>query len=139
MCSWLQANADADDAQEASHLATMLATHGYIIPVEGHQLAVRNDSFLLSISNSMSMARGNATVWSVESWKVRRGSGSCTDRPGHREQHRAGHAQALPAKRPKKPSQRPAKFSHTERPDQPVEACESDMHADKLRAALARL
>uniref|UniRef100_A0A1I8HYT6 Regulator of G-protein signaling 7 n=1 Tax=Macrostomum lignano TaxID=282301 RepID=A0A1I8HYT6_9PLAT len=44
LCAWLLSNTDADDAQEACHVASMLAAHGYIIPVEGTALAVRNDS-----------------------------------------------------------------------------------------------
>ncbi|PAA54920.1 hypothetical protein BOX15_Mlig016946g2 [Macrostomum lignano] len=44
LCGWLLRNTDAEDAQEACHVASMLAAHGYIIPVEGTALIVRNDS-----------------------------------------------------------------------------------------------
>ncbi|PAA94146.1 hypothetical protein BOX15_Mlig009240g1 [Macrostomum lignano] len=201
MCSWLQANADADDAQEASHLATMLATHGYIIPVEGHQLAVRNDSSYYRFQTpclwpSKSPERLDNTDYAVylckrtllnkqrleladyeaenlarlqrllsHKWELiylQAEAEAKVDRKCDRLERRVLESQErgfwilyrpppgtvsstelnmrklCRAKRPKKPSQRPANFPIPSGRVSPVEACESDMHADKLRAALAR-
>lgn len=40
---WLMRNLRLDDQQEAIHLANLIASHGYIFPIDHHSLSVRND------------------------------------------------------------------------------------------------
>lgn len=40
---WMIRNLKLDDQQEAIHLANLFASHGYIFPIDQHELTVRND------------------------------------------------------------------------------------------------
>ncbi|ESO12348.1 hypothetical protein HELRODRAFT_105287 [Helobdella robusta] len=42
--NWMSRNLDCDDANDALHLAHLLATHGYIFPIDDHVLTVKNDN-----------------------------------------------------------------------------------------------
>lgn len=44
LISWMLKNLDADDSQEALHLAQMMTSHGYIFPIDDHILMFKNDS-----------------------------------------------------------------------------------------------
>uniref|UniRef100_A0A182QVX1 Regulator of G-protein signaling 7 n=1 Tax=Anopheles farauti TaxID=69004 RepID=A0A182QVX1_9DIPT len=43
LIQWIMANLTVDDISEALHLAHLLASHGYLFPIDDHQLTVRND------------------------------------------------------------------------------------------------
>lgn len=40
---WMMRHLDVEDATEAQHIASMISAFGYILPVEEHVLAVKND------------------------------------------------------------------------------------------------
>jgi len=44
LIAWILKNLDVDDVTEALHLAHLLAAHGYLFPIDDHQLTVKNDS-----------------------------------------------------------------------------------------------
>jgi len=44
LVAWLQAHLAIADPAEAVHFATLLASHGYLFPIEDHILAVKNDT-----------------------------------------------------------------------------------------------
>ncbi|XP_037934858.1 regulator of G-protein signaling 7 [Teleopsis dalmanni] len=43
LIAWILKNFDVDDVTEALHFAHLLASHGYIFPIDDHQLTVKND------------------------------------------------------------------------------------------------
>ncbi|KAI8121099.1 Regulator of G-protein signaling 7 [Lucilia cuprina] len=43
LISWILKNLDVEDVTEALHFAHLLASHGYIFPIDDHQLTVKND------------------------------------------------------------------------------------------------
>ena len=43
LISWIQQNLPVEDTAEALHLAHLLASHGYLFPIDDHQLTVKND------------------------------------------------------------------------------------------------
>ncbi|XP_052872399.1 regulator of G-protein signaling 7-like isoform X1 [Anopheles cruzii] len=43
LISWIMKNLSIEDVNEALHLAHLLASHGYLFPIDDHQLTVRND------------------------------------------------------------------------------------------------
>lgn len=43
LISWIMKNMDVEDCNEAVHLAHLLASHGYLFPIDDHQLTVKND------------------------------------------------------------------------------------------------
>ncbi|XP_053672255.1 regulator of G-protein signaling 7-like [Anopheles nili] len=43
LISWIMKNLSIDDVNEALHLAHLLASHGYLFPIDDHQLTVKND------------------------------------------------------------------------------------------------
>ncbi|XP_053657667.1 regulator of G-protein signaling 7-like [Anopheles marshallii] len=43
LIQWIMSNLTVDDISEALHLAHLLASHGYLFPIDDHQLTVRND------------------------------------------------------------------------------------------------
>ncbi|XP_063705888.1 regulator of G-protein signaling 7 [Culicoides brevitarsis] len=43
LIAWMQKNLKLDDVTEALHLANLLASHGYLFPIDDHLLAVKND------------------------------------------------------------------------------------------------
>ncbi|XP_049539358.1 regulator of G-protein signaling 7-like [Anopheles darlingi] len=43
LISWIMKNLNIEDVNEALHLAHLLASHGYLFPIDDHQLTVRND------------------------------------------------------------------------------------------------
>jgi regulator of G-protein signaling len=44
LIAWILKNLDVDDVTEALHLSHLLAAHGYLFPIDDHQLTVKNDS-----------------------------------------------------------------------------------------------
>ncbi|XP_004520131.2 regulator of G-protein signaling 7 [Ceratitis capitata] len=43
LVAWILKNFDVEDVTEALHFAHLLASHGYIFPIDDHQLTVKND------------------------------------------------------------------------------------------------
>nr|XP_014092657.1 regulator of G-protein signaling 7 isoform X1 [Bactrocera oleae] len=43
LVAWILKNLDVEDVTEALHFAHLLASHGYIFPIDDHQLTVKND------------------------------------------------------------------------------------------------
>lgn len=43
LISWIMKNMDVEDVNEALHLAHLLSSHGYLFPIDDHQLTVKND------------------------------------------------------------------------------------------------
>lgn len=43
LVQWMMRNLKLDDQQEAIHLANLIASHGYIFPIEDHTLSIKND------------------------------------------------------------------------------------------------
>ncbi|XP_053687207.1 regulator of G-protein signaling 7-like [Sabethes cyaneus] len=43
LVTWIMQNLTVDDVTEALHLAHLLASHGYLFPIDDHQLTVKND------------------------------------------------------------------------------------------------
>ncbi|XP_067636046.1 regulator of G-protein signaling 7 [Eurosta solidaginis] len=43
LIAWIVKNSDVEDVTEALHFAHLLASHGYIFPIDDHQLTVKND------------------------------------------------------------------------------------------------
>lgn len=43
LIAWILKNMDVDDTTEAMHFAHLLASHGYLFPIDDHQLSVKND------------------------------------------------------------------------------------------------
>lgn len=43
LVAWISQNLSVDDVTEALHLAHLLASHGYLFPIDDHQLTVKND------------------------------------------------------------------------------------------------
>uniref|UniRef100_A0A182X4L1 Regulator of G-protein signaling 7 n=1 Tax=Anopheles quadriannulatus TaxID=34691 RepID=A0A182X4L1_ANOQN len=43
LIAWIMKNLSIDDVNEALHLAHLLASHGYLFPIDDHQLTVKND------------------------------------------------------------------------------------------------
>lgn len=43
LISWIMRNLDVDDVTEALHISNLLASHGYLFPIDDHTLTVRND------------------------------------------------------------------------------------------------
>lgn len=43
LITWITQNLAVDDVTEALHLAHLLASHGYLFPIDDHQLTVKND------------------------------------------------------------------------------------------------
>ncbi|XP_058813635.1 regulator of G-protein signaling 7-like [Topomyia yanbarensis] len=43
LVTWITQNLTVDDVTEALHLAHLLASHGYLFPIDDHQLTVKND------------------------------------------------------------------------------------------------
>lgn len=43
LIQWLMKNLRLDDITEAIHLANLIASHGYIFPIEDHVLIIKND------------------------------------------------------------------------------------------------
>ncbi|XP_055547042.1 regulator of G-protein signaling 7-like [Wyeomyia smithii] len=43
LVAWIMQNLTVDDVTEALHLAHLLASHGYLFPIDDHQLTVKND------------------------------------------------------------------------------------------------
>jgi regulator of G-protein signaling len=44
LISWILKNLDVEDTQEAIHFAHLLASHGYLFPIDDHYLTVKNDN-----------------------------------------------------------------------------------------------
>lgn len=44
LVAWIVKNLDVEDVSEALHLAHLLASHGYLFPIDDHYLTVKNDS-----------------------------------------------------------------------------------------------
>lgn len=44
LITWILKNVDVDDTQEAIHIAHLLASHGYLFPIDDHYLTVKNDN-----------------------------------------------------------------------------------------------
>ncbi|KAG5670072.1 hypothetical protein PVAND_000358 [Polypedilum vanderplanki] len=44
LISWILKNLNVDDTAEALHLAHLLASHGYLFPIDDHYLTVKNDN-----------------------------------------------------------------------------------------------
>lgn len=44
LVTWMQRNLRLEDQQEAVHLANLIASHGYIFPIEDHALSIKNDA-----------------------------------------------------------------------------------------------
>ena len=42
--SWIQSHYKFSQDREAVHLASLLASHGYIFPIDDHMMTVRNDT-----------------------------------------------------------------------------------------------
>lgn len=43
LIGWILKNLDVEDASDALHLAHLLASHGYLFPIDDHALTVKND------------------------------------------------------------------------------------------------
>lgn len=43
LVQWMMRNLKLEDQQEAIHLANLIASHGYIFPIEDHTLSIKND------------------------------------------------------------------------------------------------
>lgn len=43
LISWILKNLDVEDVTDAIHLAHLLSSHGYLFPIDDHQLTVKND------------------------------------------------------------------------------------------------
>ena len=43
LIAWILKNLDVEDVTEALHVAHLLASHGYLFPIDDHQLTVKND------------------------------------------------------------------------------------------------
>lgn len=43
LVSWILKNLDVDKDTDAIHLAHLLSSHGYLFPIDDHQLTVKND------------------------------------------------------------------------------------------------
>lgn len=43
LVAWITQNLTVDDVTEALHLAHLLSSHGYLFPIDDHQLTVKND------------------------------------------------------------------------------------------------
>lgn len=43
LIAWIMKNLKIDDVNEALHFAHLLASHGYIFPIDDHCLTVKND------------------------------------------------------------------------------------------------
>lgn len=43
LITWMLKNLDVEDVSEAMHLAHLIASHGYLFPIDDHQLTVKND------------------------------------------------------------------------------------------------
>lgn len=43
LIAWIMKNLKIDDVAEALHIAHLLASHGYLFPIDDHQLTVKND------------------------------------------------------------------------------------------------
>lgn len=43
LIQWMMKNLKLDDQMEAHHLANLIASHGYIFPIEDHTLSIKND------------------------------------------------------------------------------------------------
>lgn len=43
LVAWIVKNLDVEDATEALHLAHLLSSHGYLFPIDDHNLTVKND------------------------------------------------------------------------------------------------
>lgn len=43
LVQWLVKHLELDDQQEALHLANLIASHGYIFPIDDHTLSIKND------------------------------------------------------------------------------------------------
>jgi len=43
LIQWMMKNLKLEDQQEAIHLANLIASHGYIFPIEDHTLSIKND------------------------------------------------------------------------------------------------
>uniref|UniRef100_A0A182NI78 Regulator of G-protein signaling 7 n=1 Tax=Anopheles dirus TaxID=7168 RepID=A0A182NI78_9DIPT len=43
LIAWIMKNLSIEDVNEALHLAHLLASHGYLFPIDDHQLTVKND------------------------------------------------------------------------------------------------
>ncbi|XP_013383329.1 regulator of G-protein signaling 7 [Lingula anatina] len=44
LISWMMRNLDVDDQTEALHMANLMASHGYMFPIDDHILSVKNDN-----------------------------------------------------------------------------------------------
>lgn len=45
LISWMMKNMDIDE-QEALHVGHLMATHGYLFPIDDHSLLIKNDNSL---------------------------------------------------------------------------------------------
>lgn len=43
LIAWILKNLDVEDVTDAVHLAHLLSSHGYLFPIDDHQLTVKND------------------------------------------------------------------------------------------------
>lgn len=43
LISWILKNLDVEDVNDAIHIAHLLSSHGYLFPIDDHQLTVKND------------------------------------------------------------------------------------------------
>lgn len=43
LIAWIMKNLDVEDITDAVHLAHLLSSHGYLFPIDDHQLTVKND------------------------------------------------------------------------------------------------
>lgn len=43
LISWIVKNMQVEDVTDATHLANLLASHGYLFPIDDHFLSVKND------------------------------------------------------------------------------------------------
>lgn len=43
LIAWIMKNLDVEDVTDAVHLAHLLSSHGYLFPIDDHQLTVKND------------------------------------------------------------------------------------------------
>ncbi|KAE8742235.1 hypothetical protein FOCC_FOCC012206 [Frankliniella occidentalis] len=44
LIQWMMKNLDIDELNEATHLACLMSSHGYLFPIDDHVLTVRNDN-----------------------------------------------------------------------------------------------
>lgn len=43
LINWILKNLDVEDLAEALHLGHLLSSHGYLFPIDDHNLTVKND------------------------------------------------------------------------------------------------